>query len=100
MKETIEQPPELVVALLYDGRNTPRVTAKGQGKIAEQIFEIAKQHGIPLEKDPELTEILSQIPLGEEIPESLYLAIAEVISFAYLISGKRPPGFKDPNEVV
>jgi len=74
------------------------VTAKGQGKIAEQIFELAKKHGIPLEKDPELTAILSQIPLGDEIPESLYLAIAEVIAFAYLISGKRPPGFKDPSK--
>ncbi len=98
MSGTFDQSPESVVALLYDGSNAPRVTAKGRGKIAEQIFEIAKQHGIPLEKDPELTEILSQIPLGDEIPESLYLAIAEVISFAYLISGKRPPGFKDPAE--
>lgn len=98
MSETFDQAPDAVVALLYDGTNSPKVTAKGQGKIAQQIFELAKQHGIPLEKDPELTAILSQIPLGDEIPESLYLAIAEVISFAYLISGKRPPGFKDPDQ--
>jgi len=97
MSNTYDQSPESVVALLYDGGNAPKVTAKGRGKVAEEILELAKQHGIPLEKDPELTEILSQIPLGDEIPESLYLAIAEVISFAYLISGKRPPGFKDPS---
>ena len=103
MSETYDQapePPESVVALLYDGSNAPKVTAKGRGKIAEQIYELAQQHGIPMEKDPELTEILSQIPLGDEIPDSLYLAIAEVIAFAYLVSGKRPLGFKEPEPSV
>jgi len=85
--------PELVVALSYDGRRAPRVTAKGQGALAEQILALAEAHGVPLEQDPELAALLSQIPLGEEIPEALYLAVAEVISFAYLLSGKRPPGF-------
>ncbi|MCW8943498.1 MAG: EscU/YscU/HrcU family type III secretion system export apparatus switch protein [Sedimenticola sp.] len=95
MSETYDQPPGVAVALLYDGDNAPRVTAKGEGKIAEQIFAIAKEHGVPLENDPQLAAILSQIPLGEEIPDTLYRAIAEVIAFAYLVSGKRPPGFRD-----
>ncbi|MES9843297.1 MAG: EscU/YscU/HrcU family type III secretion system export apparatus switch protein [Candidatus Sedimenticola sp. PURPLELP] len=98
MSETYNQPPEVAVALLYDGENAPRVTAKGQGDLAERIFELAEQHGIPLEKDPELAAILAQIPLGDEIPEALYRAIAEVIAFAYLVSGKRPPGFREPEE--
>ncbi|MCW8881091.1 MAG: EscU/YscU/HrcU family type III secretion system export apparatus switch protein [Sedimenticola sp.] len=95
MSETYDQKPDRAVALLYDGENAPRVTAKGEGKIAEQIFAIAKEHGVPLENDPQLTAILSQIPLGDEIPEALYRAIAEVIAFAYLVSGKRPPGFRE-----
>ncbi|WP_272901977.1 hypothetical protein [Candidatus Reidiella endopervernicosa] len=28
---------------------------------------------------------------GDQIPRELYVAVAEVISFAYIISGKRPP---------
>jgi len=87
--------PERVVALRYDGVNTPRVTAKGRGTLADQILALAEEYDIPIEKDPELAALLSQIPLGDEIPETLYLAVAEVIAFAYLLSGKRPPGFEE-----
>jgi len=96
MSKTHDQKPDMAVALLYDGENAPRVTAKGHGVLADRILQLAEQHGIPLEGDPELAAILSQIPVGNEIPESLYRAIAEVISFAYMVSGKRPPGFKEP----
>ncbi|MCP3866536.1 MAG: flagellar protein FhlB [Gammaproteobacteria bacterium] len=88
----------MAVALLYDGENAPRITAKGEGSLAREILEQAEKHNIPLEQDPELAAILSQIPLGEEIPEPLYRAIAEVIAFAYLLSGKRPAGFTEPEE--
>ena len=96
MSDVPRQSPELAVALLYDGDNAPRITAKGAGALAEKILEQARRHQVPLEEDPELAAILSQIPLGDEIPESLYLAIAEVIAFAYMVSGKRPPGFNHP----
>ena len=98
MSETYEQKPDMAVALLYDGQNAPRVTAKGRGELADRMLQLAEQHGIPLQGDPELAAILAQIPVGNEIPEALYRAIAEVISFAYLVSGKRPPGFKEPAE--
>jgi len=96
MSDTYDQLPETAVALLYDGKNAPRVTAKGEGKVAEEIFRLAREHDIPLQNDPQLAAVLSQIPLGDEIPEALYRAIAEVIAFAYLVSGKRPPGFREP----
>ena len=98
MSETYEQKPDMAVALLYDGQNAPRVTAKGRGELADRMLQLAEQHGIPLQGDPELAVILAQIPVGNEIPEALYRAIAEVISFAYLVSGKRPPGFKEPED--
>ncbi len=98
MSDVPRQSPELAVALLYDGENAPRITAKGKGALAEKILEQARRHQVPLEEDPELAAILSQIPLGDEIPESLYRAIAEVIAFAYLVSGKRPPGFNRPRD--
>lgn len=96
MSDNSRQTPELAVALLYDGENAPRITAKGKGALADKILEQARRHQVPLEEDPELAAVLSQIPLGDEIPESLYRAIAEVIAFAYLASGKRPPGFAQP----
>ncbi|HIP52884.1 MAG TPA: flagellar protein FhlB [Chromatiales bacterium] len=83
---------DLAVALHYDGRNAPHVTAKGRGDVAQRIVALAREHDIPLQDDPQLAALLAQIPLGDEIPENLYRAVAEVIAFAYLISGKRPPG--------
>ena len=77
------------VALKYDGKNAaPRVTAKGKGHIAAEILAIAHKYDIPLYEDPALVNLLSQLKLGDEIPKSLYVAIAEVIAFAYFISGK------------
>ncbi len=81
---------ELAVALKYDGKNAPRVTAKGEGVSAQQILELAEKHGIPLQNQPELARILAQVPLGEEIPETLYIAVAEVIAFAWFLSEKSP----------
>lgn len=85
----------IAVALKYDGQNAPTVTAKGEGLTAEQILEIADKHGIPLQAEPELVKILAQVPLGEEIPRELYVAVAEVIAFAYFLSGKTPHSTSD-----
>ncbi len=76
------------VALRYDGKGAPRVAAKGEGEVAERILAIAREHGIPLREDADLLRLLSRIDLGEEIPASLYVAVAEVIAFAYRLSGK------------
>jgi len=81
---------DLAIALKYDGKNAPKVTAKGQGITAEQILAIAEKHDIPLQTEPELARILAQVPLGDEIPKELYTAVAEVIAFAYYLSGKTP----------
>lgn len=85
-------PPTLAVALQYDGENAPKVTAKGAGDIAEQILALAREHDVPLQDNPELVKLLSKIELGDEIPEALYLAVAEVIAFAYMLKGKVPKG--------
>jgi flagellar biosynthesis protein len=90
MKGKLINPVDLAVALSYDGNHTPRVTAKGSGAVAEQIIALAREHKIPLHADPALVQVLSNVPLGDEIPRELYLAVAEVIAFAYLLSGKMP----------
>lgn len=84
----------IAVALEYDGHNAPVVSAHGIGEIAEQIKQIAIEHGVPLQQDNELVEILAQLELGDEIPENLYRAVAEVIAFAYILSGKFPKNWK------
>lgn len=81
---------DIAVALKYDGKNAPKVTAKGEGFTAQQILAIAEKHGVPLQNEPELARILAQVPLGDEIPQELYIAVAEVIAFAYFIAGKTP----------
>ena len=86
----MKQSSPIAVALEYDGDNPPIVNARGVGPIAEEIIKIAKQHGIPLQQDNELIEILADLKLGDEIPENLYRAIAEVIAFAYILTGKFP----------
>lgn len=84
----------LAVALAYDGERAPRVTAKGEGELARQILALAEEHDIPLHEDPALVEVLSRIDLGQEIPRALYVAVAEVIAFAYMISGRFPRGYR------
>jgi flagellar biosynthesis protein len=90
MKKNFSSPPS-AVALHYDGRRAPTVIAKGSGEIARQILAIAEKHKIPLREDPELLGLLVNLDLGQEIPENLYLAVAQVIAFAYYVSGKLPP---------
>ena len=84
-------------ALFYDGDNAPTVTAAGSGELAEQIIAIARQHGIPLFENDALLQLLTDIGVGEEIPETLYLCIAQVIAFAYKIQGKFPEDWSPGN---
>jgi flagellar biosynthesis protein len=86
--------PTSAVALHYDGTHAPKVTAKGTGDVAEQIIALAKEHGIPLQENKPMLDLLSQLDLGDEIPEALYLAVAEIIAFAYKLNGKVPEGFE------
>lgn len=78
------------VALLYDKEkaDAPQVIASGKGIIAQKIIETAKEAGVHIQADPDLAEILSKVPLGEEIPPELYQTIAEVLSFVYQMNDK------------
>lgn len=71
------------IALNYDYQGAPRVVAKGAGLVADKIMQVAEENGIVLHKSPELVEVLSHLELGDEIPETLYLAVAEIIAFAH-----------------
>lgn len=73
------------VALRYNQEleDAPKVVAKGQGKIAEKIIELALAHDIPIKDDPDLIEVLSSLELDEEIPSEIYVAVAELLAFIY-----------------
>ena len=79
---------DIAIALNYDEQSAPRVTAKGKGLVAEQILELANAHDIPIKEQPELVQLLATVELGDQIPENLYVAVAEVIAFAYMLKGK------------
>jgi len=88
------------VALHYDGKEAPRITAKGTGELAEKIIALAKEHGIPLQEDAAMVSLLSKLDLGNEIPQALYTAVAEIIAFAYILNGKVPEGFEESDSDI
>lgn len=79
------------VALRYDTakENAPRVIAKGEGSVAENIIKVAELHNLPIQKDEDLVELLSKVELDREVPEKLYVAVAEVFKFIYTVTKKR-----------
>ncbi len=82
--------PKKAIALSYDGVTAPTLSAKGAGEIAEEIIALAKEHNVPIREEPDLVNLLAKLKLDEEIPRELYIAVAEVITFAYIIKGKIP----------
>ena len=78
------------VALAYDGKNAPQIVAKGHGELAQDIIATAKEHGVFVHEDQELVKVLQRIELGTDIPKELYIIIAELIAFSYVLQGKFP----------
>ena len=95
-KHTDSDRPTQAIALKYDDVTAPKLTAKGNNELAEEIIRLANEYNVPLYENSELVSILSKLELGEEIPEVLYRVIAEIIAFAYYLQGKTPKGFNKP----
>ena len=79
---------QLAVALHYDKKGAPRVVARGKGTIGEKIIEVAKANNIPIEENEVLAGALSNVEIGDEIPQELYKAVAEVLIFVLRLSGR------------
>ena len=80
--------PTFAIALQYDGDGAPEVVARGYHEIAEEILELAKEANEPLHQDNELAALLEDLDLGDQVPQALYRVVAEVLVFAYRLSGK------------
>lgn len=77
------------VALQYNEENTaPKVVAKGQGFVAENIINAAKQNAVPIYKNKTLAGMLMAVDIDREIPPDLYTAVAEVLAYVYRMDQK------------
>ncbi len=95
MKEPLDPPsPSMkkAVALKYTPGESeaPIVVAKGSGRIADSILEKAKDHGVPVQEDAALVEVLSKLDLDEQIPAELYQLVAEVLTYIYQMDRLAP----------
>jgi len=87
----ITNPTNYAVALKYDKEKSeaPIVLAKGINFLALKIKDIALESKIPIVEDPVLARALyDQVEVEQEIPESLYKAIAEIFTFVYNLNNK------------
>lgn len=80
--------PRRAAALAYTARDVaaqaaPRVIAKGERLLADEIIARAHAAGIPVHQSRELVALLMQVDLDAHIPPALYLAVAEVLAWAY-----------------
>ena len=70
----------------------PKVTAKGQGLLAERILALAREAGVPVKEDQDLVEVLYSLELLEEIPPHTYLAVAEILAWVWRVNRRHGPG--------
>ena len=73
--------PLIAIAPLHEDPSAPRAVVSAQGGAGEKIIETARRRGVKLEEDPVLAQALATVDMGEEIPEALYRAVAEVMGF-------------------
>jgi flagellar biosynthesis protein len=92
--------PKQAIALTYDGKNAPILSAKGDEELAEAILAIAREYEVPIYENAELVSLLARLELGDAIPEQLYRCIAEIIAFAWYLKGKCPPGSSRDTDIT
>lgn len=97
MNSPTPNPDRRAAALSYEpsaaqaGR-APRLVAKGQGFVADEIIERARAAGVPVHESRELVSLLLQLDLDAHIPPALYVAVAEVLAWVYRLERRAAPG--------
>lgn len=81
----VTNPTHYAVALRYEREErAPRVVAKGTDHVAEAIRELAQEHGVEcLEAPPLARALYGSTDIGQEIPASLFVAVAQVLAYVY-----------------
>lgn len=76
--------PQNAVALTYGERDrAPRVVAKGQGLVAEEIIRRARDAGVYVHQSRELVGMLMRVDLDQHIPTELYVVVAELLAWLH-----------------
>jgi type III secretion protein U len=90
----IVNPTHVAVALRYrEGEDrAPLVLATGEDDLAARIARAAREYGIPVMQDVPLARALVELPAGEEIPEELYAAVAEILRELWTAQEKTTAG--------
>lgn len=80
-KVLIVNPTHLATALRYDANDddAPTIVAHGEGDLAQRLIEAAHHYNVPVVRDVPIAHALRELALGEQIPEALYEAVAEVL---------------------
>ena len=95
----IVNPTHYSVALKYDteGSGAPKVMARGVDHMALRIREVAKAHDVPIFQAPLLARVIyHQVKLNAEIPQDLYLAVAQVLAYVYTLRQFRAGNAEEP----
>ena len=91
----IVNPTHFAVALRYSHESmaAPLVVAKGKNYLALRIRQLAIESGVPLVENPPLAQALyKSVEVGQEIPPSLYRAVAEVLAYIHKLRNGRRGG--------
>ena len=95
----VVNPTHFAVALRYEESRmrAPLVVAKGTDLIAARIREIATEHAVPIFEAPPLARALHHnVEIGSEIPATLYVAVAQVLTYIYQLKAARTSGARPP----
>ncbi|GDY24194.1 flagellar biosynthesis protein FlhB [Agarivorans sp. Toyoura001] len=99
----VTNPTHFSVALQYEkeGTGAPKVVAKGVDEVAMKIREIARHYEVPIMEAPALTRSLYHTTkIGHDIPEGLYVAVAQILAFVFQLEQYRKGKGKRPKPVV
>jgi flagellar biosynthetic protein FlhB len=91
----VTNPTHFAVAIKYEvGKmSAPKVVAKGVDLIALRIREVAMEHHVPLVEDKPLAQLLYKtVEIGDQIPEKLFQAVAQVLAYVYRLRDQRKAG--------
>jgi len=81
--------PSQVAAIEWDGEDSiPFISALGQGLDATHILNIAVHAKVPIFENPMLMEELANLHNNQNIPEHLYLAVAQILAFVRFIGDR------------
>ena len=93
-------PNKRAVGIKYETGSAPKIVAKGYGALAQELIAIAQENNVMIHQDEELSQFLHQLDIGQEIPKELYIIIAELIAFAFVLQGKFPDNWKNVHNKI